>query len=295
MTLIGHIKEIWRYPVKSMRGERLESCAIGDKGLSGDRGWAVRDEMAGEIRGGRQIPRLLHCRARYQREPEAEPYPAALIELPDGRELASDDPAAATALSEWLERPVTVWPLRAPADAEHYRRLPGTIDDLREQFGRVAGEPLPDMAIFPPILMQYVAIPGTYFDVLPLHLLTTASLAYLAARNPAADWKVQRFRPNVVVDSGALSGLIEAHWAGRTIRLGDVELDCYSPAPRCAITAHAQGQAVEKDPSILRTIVREANQNLGVYCSVKTAGRIQIGDTVEVSGNPPRETMGAVT
>jgi len=144
MTLIGHIKEIWRYPVKSMRGERLESCAIGDKGLSGDRGWAVRDEMAGEIRGGRQIPRLLHCRARYQREPEAEPYPAALIELPDGRELASDDPAAATALSEWLERPVTVWPLRAPADAEHYRRLPGTIDDLREQFGRVAGEPLPD-------------------------------------------------------------------------------------------------------------------------------------------------------
>lgn len=284
MTFIGHIREIWRYPVKSMRGERLEACAIGDKGLVGDRGWAVRDETAGEIRGGRQIPRLLYCAARYRREPEAEPYPEALIEFPDGREIASDDPAAATALSEWLERPVTVWPLRPPTDADHYRRLPGTIDDLREQFGRMPDEPLPDMAIFPPILMQYVASPGTYFDVLPMHLLTTASLAYLAAKNPAAEWKVQRFRPNVVVDSGELSGLVEADWAGKTIRLGGVELDCYSPSPRCAITVHAQGEAVKKDPSILRTIVREANQNLGVYASVKTPGRIQIGDAVEVSG-----------
>lgn len=204
--------------------------------------------------------------------------------MPDGTEFASDNPDGSCALSEWLGRPVSVWPLRAETNTEHYRRLPGTIEDLREQFGRVGDEPLPDMNIFPKQLFEYIAIPGTYFDVLPLHLLTTSSLAWLAAKNPEADWKVQRFRPNVVVDSGATGGLIEAEWAGRTIRLGTVELACYSPAPRCAITTHGQGEDVKKDPGILRTIVREADQNLGVYCSVKTPGTVKVGDSVQVIG-----------
>ena len=51
MPLIGRVIEVWRYPVKSMRGKRLERCALGARDTPGDRGWARRDETAGEVRG----------------------------------------------------------------------------------------------------------------------------------------------------------------------------------------------------------------------------------------------------
>jgi hypothetical protein len=75
MTVIGTVKEIWRYPVKSMRGERLDQCMISGKGLTGDRGWTVRDDTVKEIRSGRTMPGLLDCTAEYLTEPRGEPYP----------------------------------------------------------------------------------------------------------------------------------------------------------------------------------------------------------------------------
>ncbi len=70
---VGVVKEIWRYPVKSMGGERLDRCAIETvSGIRGDRGWAVWDEEAGEIRGAKKIPALLECTARYREEPDGQ-------------------------------------------------------------------------------------------------------------------------------------------------------------------------------------------------------------------------------
>lgn len=281
---IGTVGEIWRYPVKSTRGERLETCRVGSKGLAGDRGWAVRDDTVGEVRGGRHLPKLLQCRSRYRSEPDAEPFPPAWISTPAGIEFASDDPRANELLSAWMGRPVSLWPIRPPEDTEHYRRIPMTEQDLVEQFAREPGEPLPDLKIFPQELMNYVSFPGTYFDVLPIHLLTTASLEHMRSLNPGADWAVPRFRPNVVVDTGSVRGLIEAGWTGQTIRIGEIELSVYSPAPRCANTIHEQGKDLPKDPGILRSIVKHADQNLGVYCSVLTTGEIRMGDPVTVSG-----------
>jgi hypothetical protein len=63
MTRLGTIAEIWRYPVKSMAGESLQTCHLGPGGVYGDRAWAVRDEDKGEIRGAKKIPRLLECAA----------------------------------------------------------------------------------------------------------------------------------------------------------------------------------------------------------------------------------------
>src|SRR5438046_10423198 len=68
---LGRVIEIWRYPVKSMGGEELERCALGKLGVPGDRGWAVRDEAAGEIRGAKKLPALLQLAARYLEEPAA--------------------------------------------------------------------------------------------------------------------------------------------------------------------------------------------------------------------------------
>jgi len=284
LTVIGTIKEIWRYPVKSMRGERLDTCVVGDKGLKGDRGWAVRDDTVKEIRSGRTLPKLLDCCARYLTEPTEEPYPAAMITLPDGTKLSSDSDEINGRLTDLVGKPVSIWPIQSPENTEHYRRLPMDEETLRKEFAREPGEPIPDLRQFPEILMKYVSVPGTYFDVTPVQFLTTSSLAFLRSRNPDANWSPIRFRPNFVIDTGEDESLVENTWLGKRIRLGGVELGCDAPSPRCAITIRSQGDVIEGDPTILRTIVREADQNLGLYCNVHKSGAVRIGDEVTLVG-----------
>ena len=125
-------------------------------------------------------------------------------------------------------------------------------------------------------------VPGTYFDVTPVQLLTTASLKYLSELHPDADWAVPRFRPNLVIDTGDIVGLVENEWIGKTISLGSAELMCFAPSPRCAIIMHEQGADIPRDPSMLRTIVKHADQNLGVYCMVKIPGAVNKGDSLSI-------------
>ena len=246
----------------------------------GDRGWAVRDDTVKEIRGGRYLPGLLNCMARYSEEPDGEPWPAATITLPDGEELSSNSPVINEWLTKVVGKPVSIWPIQPPEDTEHYRRLPLDEETLRKEFAREPGEPIPDITKFPEILMKYVSIPGTYFDVTPMQILTTSSLAYLKSKNPESNWSTKRFRPNIVIDTGDGPGLVEMGWLGMQIKLGDVVLGCEAPTPRCAITAHPQGDEISKDPKILRTIVGEADQNLGLYCSVRQMGQLNVGAEV---------------
>ena len=85
-----------------------------------------------------------------------------------------------------------------------------------------------------------------------------------------------------MIDTGDEPSLIENSWIGKTLNINGVELTCIRPAPRCAMTAHPQGSDIEKDPRVLRTIVKDADQNLGIYCEVKTTGQVNTGDTVEI-------------
>lgn len=279
------VRELWRYPVKSMGGERLERAAIGDKGVLGDRGWALRDEVAGEMRGAKKLPALLECKARYLEEPRGDRVPAAEITLPSGEKLRSDAADAAAKLSALLGRRVTIWPLRPADDTAHYRRAapdnPDMIAELRQIFGRTEDEPLPDLSVFSAELMQYTSPLGTYFDAFPLHLLTTATLAELRRHNTEATFDVRRFRPNVVVDTGALGGFAENTWCGKTLRLGGVRLRVQMSAVRCVMTTLPQ-EHLGKDPSVLRTIVRHAAQNVGVYLTIETPGEVAVGDEVTV-------------
>ncbi|MGH7133984.1 MAG: MOSC N-terminal beta barrel domain-containing protein, partial [Phycisphaerales bacterium] len=91
MSIIGHVTELWRYPVKSMGGESLPRATVGPLGIPGDRGWALRDEAAGEMRGAKKMPVLMQCRARYDAEPNGAAIPPVTMTLPDGSTLHSGD------------------------------------------------------------------------------------------------------------------------------------------------------------------------------------------------------------
>ena len=286
MTL-GKVIEIWRYPVKSMGGEQLERSSLGELGIPGDRGWALRDEKAREIRGAKKFPALLLCNARYLEEPSGTLIPPAEIALPDGTRAQSDDPEAALLLSQLVGRQVSLWPRRPPEDLEHYRRrLPEDpaerIRDLREMLGRLEDEPLPDFSVFPREILEFTSPLGTYFDAFPLHFLTTASLRELARLNPEAVFDRRRFRPNFLIElePGTGTGFVEFDWCGRELSVGEARVWVEMPVVRCSMTTQPQGDLL-KDPSVLRTIVRHANQNVGVYVRTLIAGEVRIGDTVE--------------
>ena len=282
--IVGRVVEIWRHAVKSMGGERVPECEIGPAGVPGDRCYAVRDEQAAEIRNARNFPALLTCSARYLSEPRAGSIPPAEITFPDGAKLRSDDPAVSDRLSKLVGRPVALCGLRPADDLAHYRRGKPDGDDprayLRRLLGRLEDEPMPAASAFPRELFEFVSPPGTYFDAFPLHLLTTASLAHLRTLNPATDADVRRFRPNLLVETSA-TGLVEQEWCGKTLRVGAVRIGIELPAFRCAIPAHPQPD-LRADPSLLRTIVRQLDQNLGVYVSVRAPGRVAVGDPVEL-------------
>jgi uncharacterized protein YcbX len=282
--IVGQVAQLWRHPVKSMEGERVERASIGPNGILGDRVWAVRDEERGGIRGAKKLPALMTCKARFVDEPGAGKNSAPEITLPGGALLRADAPDAALRLSAALGHSVTLWPLQPASDVEHYRRgapdHEDVLTELRAIFGRDLDEPLPDFAQFPSEILQYESPPGTYFDVHPLHLLTDATLRRLAALAPGSVIDVRRFRPNLVIETGA-EGFVEAGWAGRKMRIGSAMIDVGQPCPRCVMITHGFAD-LPRDPGLMRTVVREADQNVGSYATVAQPGEIRVGDPVEL-------------
>ena len=108
--IVGRVQQIWRHAVKSMAGEQLDECFVEALGIPGDRGWALRDETAGEITNGKRIPLLMQCAARYRQAPAGSVIPAVDITFPDGTVTASDDPNVNDVLTKALGKTVTLWP-----------------------------------------------------------------------------------------------------------------------------------------------------------------------------------------
>ena len=101
---VGVVDTLWRYPVKSMRGERMSELAVGPRGVVGDRAWALRDTTTGRIASAKTFPRLLEFHARYVVEPSAGRSGNAVITLPNGDEIAADDPSLSAVISHSLGR-----------------------------------------------------------------------------------------------------------------------------------------------------------------------------------------------
>jgi hypothetical protein len=275
-----HIDQIWRYPVKSMIGDRVEWADLDPLGVVGDRTWAVRDQVRGGIRGAKQLGGLMRLSARYAGEPGGP----VLITLPDGATVSTDDDDASARVSQAIDHQVTLEALRPADDLEHYRRGRPYHDDvmveLRSIFGRTEDEPLPDLSAFPPVIFEYESPPGTYYDVYPLLLVTTSALRSLREALPDSAVDVRRFRPSIVIDTGDAPGHPEFDWVGRRFTVGDAVVEVKDGCPRCVMVTREIDEATPQDRTILRHIVKDLGQNVGVYGEVVSPGRVRTGDAV---------------
>ena len=273
------VSQIWSYPVKSMVGQRVDSCDVSTLGIAGDRHWAVRDMERGGIRGAKRIGELMQFSAEYVGDGSKN----VVITLPNGTTVRSNDPHVHDSLSDALGVRVKLESLPADGNVEHFRRGPAYDSDpmkeLRGVFGRDDNEPLPDFSVFPPEVMEFESPPGTHYDCWPLMVMTTSAFAALRMALPESVIDERRFRPSIVVD-GAEPGHAEFTWKGRTASVGSTVIEFLDPCPRCVMPTRRINDSIPEDRAILRHIVRDLDQNLGVYARVVQPGSFSLGDSV---------------
>jgi uncharacterized protein len=270
---VGVIKELFRYPVKSMLGERLTEAEIGLKGIIGDRAWALR-ETNGRIVTAKKWANMLGFRASYESMPEPGELAPVKITLPDGSSVHADEPGASDVISSYLGRPVMLE--RARPD-EHSR---AEIDPTTV-FGDVGVAKI-NPAFTEATLPDTFGLPhGTFFDSAMIHVLATGTLEYMRSLiGPDAQLDPRRFRPNIVVETDPrLTGFVEDEWLGGTLESGTVKIAALQSALRCVMTTHQQSE-LARDLRILRTAARHHNAKLGVFASIAAPGKVRLGDPV---------------
>jgi hypothetical protein len=297
MVQVGRIAEIWRYPVKSMAGERVPEAQLGALGMHADRMWAVRDVESDVTTSAKRLPGLLWCTARFAAPPppDAGPgnAPEVIIGFPDGTEISSSDPGVHAALSAYVDRDVQLRPLPPLKDKGQYRGNMMTQADLRTVLGIDDGEPLPDLSMFPvkklAEITMYATPVGSYVDAYPVHLVTDKSLRTIGALAPDSDFDVRRFRPTLLVEvdpdadpaAGSAADYPEWEWCGGILCTPGARLLPQIPTIRCVMPSHEQPQ-LKRDREISRTISVNSRRCLGVYGSVSQAGRIAEGDALDL-------------
>ena len=270
--VVGQVGEMWRYPVKSMAGERLDSVELGPLGIDGDRRYALRDVETGKVLSAKQRqigPALLACRASLN---DGE----LSIDV-DGTTFGLDDrDALDAALTARLGRPV-----RLVSDAAQ--------GDVYESYWpEVEGTVLSDVTIDLPVAVS--TEPGTFVDLAPLHVVATSSIEHLADLLPDSVLGVGRFRPSFTVEGagGDEAGFVEDGWTGRRARVGTATVAFTTASPRCVMTTLGQ-PGLPGDRAILQTLARQHRLDfngvgmfacLGLYAEVIEAGTISEGDDV---------------
>src|SRR5580698_1036798 len=275
---IGTVKELFRYPVKSMLGERLERLEIGERGVIGDRAWALRESANGKIVSAKKFAHMLDLRAAYEAQPrEKEPAPIR-INLPDGRTLHAADADASELLSAELGREVAIERMEA---GQHSRAGidPGTI------FGDVPIENVMPQLNATTMPDSFSLMRGTFFDSATMHVLATGTLAHVRALvGDGAQLDARRFRPNIVVDTGTeANGFVEDEWIGKTLEVGDeaagVKIIAMEPALRCVMTTHRQ-EDLARDLRIIRAAAQFHKAKVGVFAAIGAVGIVRVGDPV---------------
>lgn len=265
----GSVVSLWRYPVKSMMGEELNATEVTERGLLGDRAYALRDPSNGKIvsaKNPRKWAKLFDFRAALAESPRAgEKIPPVRITLPNGAVVTSEQGDLDKILTNALSREVTFTTAapETPSLEEYWPDMEGLAH--RET---VTDETMPA---------------GTFFDFAVVHVLTTATIDGLRELYPQGRFEVRRFRPNIVVQSAsAEKNFVENAWVGHTLVIGDeVRLNVMGPCPRCVMTTLPQGD-LPKDPGILRAAAQHNQVNVGVYAAVLRGGTVRRGDPVRI-------------
>src|ERR1700716_2756113 len=244
---IGHVEAIFRYPVKSMGGERLEVAQLGWHGLDGDRRLAFRRIDA---RGG--MPWLTACKlsdlllfAPHRHEDDAQGGLPTHVRTPDGEEMAVFG------------------------------------EDLATEVGRRHGAPVQMMQLNHGIFDE-ASISVIAFD-------TVREIGRLAGLSP----DVRRFRPNVVVRLLRSVPFQEDEWLGGVLSFGEGD-----DAPAIAVTTrdvrcsmvNLDPDSASPAPEMLKAVVRENQNNAGIYGTVTRIGRLAAGQTILLrAANEKRE------
>jgi uncharacterized protein len=289
---VGTIQALWRFPVKSMRGEQLEAADLSDGGIVGDRAYALRDRETGKVASAKHPklwPDLLACRAEFVKPPRpGDELPPARIELADGSSVLSDAPDVDAVLSGFFGRDVELASAadngytidQYHPDEENYD--PGGHRDevVEAQLGA---------AFFNEQGLPSVVSEASFFDLFPLSVLTTSTLDRLGEIEPESRFDVRRFRMNVIVDTPA-PGFVENEWVGRTLAVGDdVQVGVALPDPRCVMPSLAQ-QDLPRDTRILRALAKHNRLDVGgalypcagVYAVAAATGTMRKGDRVSL-------------
>lgn len=261
MAKIGTVESVWRYPVKSMRGEELDEIFAGFAGVYGDRLFAFRssaNRVGFPFVTARDQHTMLRCRPRFrhaeksiapvnlteasQIAPGATPLhadPADLmidVETPDGRTLAIDDPAL-------LEL------IRAGLNDEHHVTL------LRSE--------------------------RALTDCRPISLFSRQTARQLADESGAPCDK-RRFRANIYLDLASAEGFTEDQFVGRSLRLGAKAIvSVIERDPRCAMIT-LDPETGDRSPTLLKTVAQQHDGNAGLYAAVLVEGMVRRGDPVEL-------------
>jgi uncharacterized protein YcbX len=261
MNDIGTVESLWRYPVKSMRGEELDELFAGYAGVYGDRLFAFESSAAPKgfpFFTGREQRQMIRYRPRF-RHPEKAARPVNLaeaenlppgvnpvsanaadlmidVETPDGKTFAVDDP-------ELIDH------LRANSDAKHELTL------LRS-----------DKAMT---------------DCRPLSIFAVESAKKLGEETSVTVDK-RRFRANVYLNLSSSDAFAENEFVGKCLRLGSkVVVHVLERDPRCMMIT-LDPDTAEKTPAILKAVAQAHEGMAGVYGAVLAEGVIRKGDPVEL-------------
>ena len=226
----------------------------------------VLENLWKEDKNPRKWPRLFEFRAAFVEPPVVgTELPPVRVTLPDGATVLTKQSDFNKVVSQVLERDVVLssTTLQSPSLEEFWPEVEGITYN-----NAVTDEAMP---------------PLTFFDLAPIHILTTSTLARLSELYPQGHFDVRRFRPNIVIESaGGEKDFVENDWIGRTLAIGEeVRLRITGACPRCVMTTLPQSD-LPRDLGILRTAAKYNSANVGVYATVLQGGTIHRGDAIKL-------------
>ena len=259
MSIIGKVDSLWRYPVKSMRGEELDEAFVGFSGVYGDRLFAFKSSASPKgfpYLTAREQQRLLQYRPRF-RYPDKAARPINLTEA----ESMGANPLSA----DFSELMVDV---KTPADETLAIDDPALIDMLRAEIDKKHQ-------------LTLMRSERAMTDCRPVSIFSLQSARQLAEET-GMQMDKRRFRANVYVDLGSVEGFAENKFVGRSVRIGPkVVVTILERDPRCVMIT-LDPDTGEKTPAILKKVAQAHDGMAGVYGAVMVEGILHKGDLVEV-------------